>query len=350
MKISRNNLNPVLTADNFVSPSDDLQAVLAFNPGVTEYQGKVVLLVRVALQAKPKDNLIGVPIYNSTTGTFAIKYFDKNDTSCDFSDVRVVKQNGVTYLTTLSCLYKATSADYVHFDVDDKPFIVGERSYESYGVEDARITKLGKYYYINYSGVSQDGIVTVLARTRNFLSVEKLGVVFLPDNKDVVIFPARINGKFVALSRPESAYFRRPNVWISTSKDLRCWGNHKLLLSLREGKFDSARLGASCVPFATDKGWLAIYHGATEDNRYCLGALLADKRNPSKIIARTDNAIMFPQEKYETDGFMPNVIFACGCLVKDNTVHLYYGACDQSVCYATFSVHELLQELNDNRI
>ena len=233
----------------------------------------------------------------------------------------------------------------MNFTVRQTPFIVGDNDYETFGVEDARITQIGNDYYINYSGVSDDGICTMLAVTQDFSSVQKLGVAFMPDNKDVVIFPQKINGEYVALSRPESAYFGKPTVWISRSTDLIGWGRHKRFASLRAENFDSARIGASCVPFLTEKGWVEIYHGADRNNTYVLGAMLLDKDDPSVILARTDKPILSPDAHYEKDGFMPNVVFSCGCAVDGREVRLYYGACDETVCCCKFSVDDLLNEL-----
>lgn len=343
--IKRYYKNPILTKDDFHFDNEDIQVLLAFNPGVIKRDNKVHLLVRVAISAKEKEGYLGVPIFNKESGKIEILYFDKNDSECDFSDVRLIKKQGEVFLTTLSYIALATSENGIDFDVKQTPFIMGDNEYETFGVEDPRITFIDGWYYINYSGVSKDGICTMLARTKDFVNVEKLGVAFMPDNKDVVIFPEKINGKYVALSRPESAYFRRPNVWISYSKDMLCWGEHNLLLTLRENCFDSARIGASCVPFKTEWGWLEIYHGATINNEYCLGAVLFDLNDPKKIIARSKEAIMSPSEPYEREGFMPNVIFACGCYVEDDNVHLYYGACDESICYACLSVKQIIEKI-----
>lgn len=345
MKLERYRANPILTASDFVPCDSELKVVLAFNPGVAKYDNQTVLLVRVAVAAAPRENCVGVPVYNTATGSFDKKYFSKNDPSCDFSDARLVKQDGKVYLTTLSYLAVCFSDDGVNFTVRQTPFIVGDNDYETFGVEDARITQIGNDYYINYSGVSDDGICTMLAVTQDFSSVQKLGVAFMPDNKDVVIFPQKINGEYVALSRPESAYFGKPTIWISRSTDLIGWGKHKRFASLRADVFDSARIGASCVPFLTEKGWVEIYHGADRNNTYVLGAMLLDKEDPSVILARTDKPILSPDAPYEKDGFMPNVVFSCGCAVDDRKVRLYYGACDETICCCKFSVDDLLNEL-----
>ncbi len=348
MKFERCKYNPIIKASNFIPCNDKLKVLLSFNPGVTTYKGDVVLIARVAVLAKEnKENTIGVPIYNPNTGDIDIKEFDKKDSSCDFSDPRLIRRGNDLYLTTLSYFALLTSKDGIHFKIKNKAFMIGDNDYESFGIEDPRITKINDYYYINYSGVSKDGICTMLARTKDFESVEKLGPIFMPDNKDVVIFPKKINKKYVAISRPESAYFKKPNMWMSYSKDLLSWGEHRIFLRLRENHFDSSRLGASCVPFVVKEGWLLIYHGATKNNVYTLGACLLDKNDPSIVLKRTKEPIMVPLTDYERNGFMPNVVFSCGCIKKGNNLYIYYGACDESICLASTKISNILDLLNN---
>ena len=227
-----------------------------------------------------------MPIFDVQTNREVILDFDTNDRSIDFSDVRFVKTKDQLFLTSKSHLRLARSIDGIHFLIDDKPFLSSQFFYEEYGIEDPRITFVDDWYYIDYSATSRHGVFTCLARTKDFVSVEKLGIIFLPDNKDVSIFPQKINGKYYALNRPVSAYFQRPEMWISTSADLRSFSEHHLLCEPRPDKFDSTRIGAGCVPVLTSKGWLEIYHGCDKNDKYCMGALLLDANDPTKIIAR----------------------------------------------------------------
>ena len=110
-------------------------------------------------------------------------------------------------------------------------------------------------------------------------------------------------------------------------------------------KWDSARVGAGAPPIRTERGWLEIYHGATHDHRYCLGALLLDLNDPSKVISRSEEPIMEPIADYEQTGFFGNVVFTNGHYVDGDTVHLYYGASDEVICAATLSVKEILNTL-----
>lgn len=337
--------NPIITAADIKPSRTDFEVVLVFNPGAIMFNGKTLLLLRVAERVKGIAGKIGVPVYNKNKNDYDIIWFNESDPECDFSDVRFVKKGGELYLTTISSLTVATSQDGINFTVESKPLITGDNMYESFGAEDARITKLGGWYYINYSGISSYGVCTMLCKTRDFKTVKKLGVQFLPDNKDITVFPKKIGGKFWALNRPVSDYFKKPMMWISSGSSINQLGNHKFLLGLRDGCFDSARIGASCVPILTKSGWLEIYHGCDKNDRYCLGAVLLDKDDPSKVIKRCNAPILQPQHDYEKQGFMPEVVFSCGAIAQGDTVRVYYGACDAAVCLATFSIAQILDSL-----
>ena len=154
-----------------------------------------------------------------------------------------------------------------------------------------------------------------------------------------------INGKYYAFHRPSSPELGGNYIWLAESPDRKHWGNHKCVATTREGKWDSARVGAGAPPIRTERGWLEIYHGATHDHRYCLGALLLDLNDPSKVISRSEEPIMEPIADYEQTGFFGNVVFTNGHYVDGDTVHLYYGASDEVICAATLSVKEILNTL-----
>lgn len=95
----------------------------------------------------------------------------------------------------------------------------------------------------------------------------------------------------------------------------------------------------------TEKGWVKIYHAADKNDRYCLGAFLLDKDDPSKVIAKTKEPILQPEADYEKEGFFGNVVFTCGCLVKDDTVMIYYGAADDKICRADIGLDEIFKAM-----
>ena len=214
-------------------------------------------------------------------------------------------------------------------------------------MEDPRVTQIGEDYFINFSAASYFGIVTRLLRTRDFEKFEDLGNVFHPDNKDVAIFPQKIRGLYYALHRPSTSEYGKPNMWIASSPDLVHWGDHKLVAAVREDSWEDTRMGAGAPPIPTEYGWLILYHGADESNRYCMGAMLLDKEKPWQILKRLEKPLLEPTEPYETTGFFGNVIFVCGSVEVKDELLIYYGASDDSVCLVRTSVKEILTQLGN---
>jgi predicted GH43/DUF377 family glycosyl hydrolase len=136
-------------------------------------------------------------------------------------------------------------------------------------------------------------------------------------------------------------------IWIAESPDLLHWGNHKCVVKPRHGMWDSARVGAGASPIKTERGWLEIYHGANEEHRYCLGALLLDLNDPSIVLARSEHPIVEPTAPYELAGFFGNVVFTNGHVVQNDTIQIYYGASDEVICMAELSIMEILATLNN---
>lgn len=347
MKVLRSIKNPII-APKDVKPSEaDFEVVCVFNCGVIRFEGDVLLLLRVAERPIARhENEIRTVYYDHETDEITVKSFERDMPGIGLEDSRYIYTPERIYLSSMSHFRIARSKNGIDFEIDEKPWMLPSNVYEMYGIEDPRITKIDDTYYINYSACSTiGGVTTNLATTKDFVSYEKRGVIFTPDNKDVAIFPEKINGKYYALSRPISAEYKLKDIWIAESPDLICWGNHKFLMSCRENKWDNGRIGCSAVPFRTERGWLEIYHGATKENRYCLGAVLYDIDEPWKIIARSENPIMEPEEDFEVNGFFGNVIFNCGVLNEDGIVKIYYGAADTFIGYAEIQLQEILDDL-----
>lgn len=347
MKIIKSRNNPIIKISDLKPSRDDFKIIGVFNAGAIEFKGKKILLLRVAeTPINTNDDMIACPLYNDELKKLEIIRFDINDDKYDFSDPRIIKSKfGQNYLTSISHIRRATSDDGINFIVDECPIIMAFDKYTTFGVEDPRITKIEDVFYVNFSAASDVGIITRLFSTKDFNSFDDLGNIFHPDNKDITIFPQKINGLYYALHRPSTSEYSRPNMWIASSPDLIHWGNHRLLAKVREDMWDNDRIGASCVPFLTEKGWLELYHGATKDNRYCLGAMLLDKDEPWKIIARCDIPLIEPTESYEINGFFGNVVFSCGLIKTDNNLDVYYGASDDSVCLAHTTVENVFDLL-----
>ncbi|WP_127492841.1 BtaManbiosPhlase [Paenibacillus glycanilyticus] len=350
MNIYRYEQNPLVTPADVKPHRPDFEVIGAFNAGIAEYNGEVIMLLRVAERPiSPDPDVVLAPVYNVERGELDLFPVRLDDEDYDFSDPRVIVRKehapSFEYLTSLSYLRIARSKDGRHFTIDDKPFVYPSQSLETFGIEDPRITQIGDTYYIYFSAVSPVGIGESLVSTKDFESVTHHGMIFGPDNKDVLIFPERVNGKYYALHRPTTKSCGRPEMWIAESDNLLYWGNHRHLIGLRDGMWDSGRLGGGAVPIKTDKGWLELYHGATKDNRYCMGAVLLDLNDPSKVIARSGSPIMEPEADYEQNGFFGGVVFSCGALVDGDRIRMYYGAADTSMACAELSLSEILDSL-----
>lgn len=345
---NRHPLNPLLSPKDLSASDKSMTIECLLNPGVFEFNGKIGLLVRVAERTVQKEGFLMIPIYNSN-GKVELLEFKLDDPKLDASDSRVIKYDGKDYLTTISHLRLLFSNDGVTFKEDKEYYsLFGEGDYESYGIEDCRVAKIEDTYYLTYTMVSDNGVGVGLRMTKDWKTFEKKGMVFSPHNKDCAIFEEKISNKYFALHRPSSPELGGNYIWLAESPDGVHWGNHKCIAKTREGRFDSKRLGAGAAPIKTDKGWLAIYHGATEKHRYCLGAILLDLENPSMLIARSEEPIMEPIANYEQTGFFGNVVFTNGHIVDGDSIKIYYGASDEHVCLASFSINQILKTLGQS--
>jgi len=337
--------NPILKPSDIKPSVEGMYIECLLNPGVFQFDGKIWMLCRVAERTKQIEGSIKVPIF-STKGEIEILTFAQNDPKLDYSDPRVISYDGKNYLTTLSHLRLVCSTDGKVFTEPPlyKP-ITGKGSLESFGIEDCRVTQMDDGYHLTYTKVSEIAVGVGYMFTTDWKNFERRGMIFPPHNKDCAFFGSRINSKYFALHRPSSPELGGNYIWIAESPDLLHWGNHKCIAVTRPGMWDSARVGAGAEPIETSEGWLVIYNGADENNRYCLGALLLDKDNPSRVISRSVDPIMEPIMDYEKTGFFGNVIFTNGHLVKGDTITMYYGASDEVFCGAEVSVKQILESL-----
>ena len=347
MKISRSPHNPIISPENIKPSRDDFEVIGVFNAGVARFQDDVILLLRVAERPiKKNPDIVLTAVYDVHENQIVTKSFSKTDPAIDFSDPRLIQTPAGTYLTSISHLRLARSKDGIHFEIEDNPAIGPATGYETFGLEDPRITLINGAYYIDYVGVSPRGVTTCLISTRDFISFQRLGVIFCPENKDVVLFPEKIGGKFYALHRPVSPLFEKQDIWLAESPDLITWGNHRHLFGPQAGGWDEAKVGAGAVPVRTERGWLEVYHGVNRNNRYCLGAVLLDIDEPWNILARSTEPVLIPEMDYECLGFFGHVVFSCGLLCEDGILKIYYGAADTSICCAELSLKEVLESLN----
>ena len=346
MDIQRYPENPLITPAQVKPSRPDFEVIGAFNAGVAEYQGEVLLLMRVAerpIWADPQ--VVRAPVLRCQEGGRAeieILEFRRDDPAVDLHDPRIIGTPKGPVLTSISHLRLARSRDGRRFVVEEQPALFPDRPSEAFGIEDPRITELEGTYYIAYKSVAPNAITQTLASTTDFRTFTKHGLIFCPENMDVAILPERVGGRYVALHRPVPRYFGGPNMWLAYSPDLHHWGDHHLLIETRPGQWDNGRVGAGAVPIKTALGWLEIYHGATPQDHYCLGALLLDLEEPHRVLARSPEPIMSPEASYETAGFVPNVVFTCGAIVRGDRVSVYYGAADMVIAGAEVSLAGIL--------
>lgn len=298
MELRRYEGNPILTAQDFPRPVNSV-----FNAGAAKYGNEYILLNRV----------------QGLDGT--------------------------------SCLWVARSREGYHFTPDPEPAMVPSTeeplaSYEEYGIEDPRITKIDNTYYIVYVCYSPFDCRVGLAMTKDFQAFERIGLISLPDNKDAVLFPEKVGGRYARLDRPMTVISGRRDIWISYSPDLLYWGDACVVMTPRRGRWDSEKIGAGAPPIKTEKGWLLIYHGVrrtASGKVYWLGVALLDLEDPSRVVGRAKEAILYPAAPEDFLGDVGNVVFTGGAILEDDgELKIYYGAADQVMCLATANVDDLI--------
>jgi predicted GH43/DUF377 family glycosyl hydrolase len=328
---------------------EDLEVIGTFNPGAAAMDKGVVILVRVAEQARERrPGQTAFPRWDAESKRIVLDWENNNELSP--VDVRVVrrKRDGLIRLTFISHLRVIYSGDGRGIDSVEGARFGPANEYEEFGVEDPRITRIGERFYFTYVAVSRHGAVTALASTLDFKSFERHGIIFCPENKDVVLFPEKMGGKYQALHRPNAASaFCKPEMWLASSADLVSWGGHEHFLG-GSAAWDIGRIGAGTPPIRTKDGWLEIYHGNSrrEEDKgigaYSGGVLLLDLEEPRRILG-SRGQVFVPETDYERQGFVPNVVFPTGIFEQGETVLVYYGAADTSTAVVEFSLRELLE-------
>jgi predicted GH43/DUF377 family glycosyl hydrolase len=339
--------NPLLSPTDLPSSTAGLQIACLLNPGVFQYEGKTWLIVRVAERPEQQQNMISFPVLEGN-GAIKIVEIRKDDPHLNATDARVINYKGIDYLTTLSHLRLLCSDDGIHFyEPAGCVPLVGEGELQAFGIEDCRVTRLEDTWYLTFTAVSANGVGVGLRTTTDWKNFQSHGMILPPHNKDCAIFEEKVNGLYYALHRPSSVDIGGNYIWLAQSPDGIHWGNHQCIIKTRKDTWDSARVGAGAAPVKTDKGWLEIYHGADHQHHYCLGAFLLDSNDPSKVIARTETPIMIPTASYELSGFFGNVVFTNGHVVDPDgdTLTVYYGASDEFVCGARFSIKDIFSLL-----
>ncbi|WP_111573069.1 glycoside hydrolase family 130 protein [Halanaerobium saccharolyticum] len=236
----------------------------------------------------------------------------------------------------------AVSKDGINFNRLINPVFEGETPQEDWGVEDPRITKLNDKYYMLYTafgGRDWDDFRISMASSKNLIDWKRHGVVLDEPNKDAALFPKKINDKYFLLHR------RVPDIWLGESADLDSWNNHQVIMKTRENSWEEKKIGIAGPPIETKKGWILIYHGVDNDHVYRLGIAVLDLNNPEKVIYRQQEPILEPEMEWETAGLVPNVVFSCGAVEKENEIIVYYGGADTVIGAASFNKQDLFNLL-----
>ena len=243
----------------------------------------------------------------------------------------------------ISRLGYASSSDGFHIDERlPEPIFSPENEFEEKGCEDPRITKIGQEYFMFYTAygkIAQIGQVTI--KVDDFLNRKwDWGKRAYPfpgvSNKDVVIFPERINGRWVIYHRIA------PHIWVSYSDDLFHWRDSNIIMMRRGDSWEKYKIGGGAPPLKTPRGWLFIYHGVDEAKIYRLGLALIAPDDPEAIIYRSKEPILEPREEFEKEGDVPNVVFTCGAFIKGERLFVHYGGADKVMCVASQRLDKLL--------
>jgi len=301
MELIRHSNNPILLPD----PTSTWETYNVFNPAVVYHQGEFHMLYRA---------------------------------------------QGLDWVSRLGY---AHSTDGIHFTRESKPVFSPQDDYDARGIEDPRITEIDGTFYMTYTAYGNrpypgfppthlGGSVTpMFAKSTNLHDWERIGpLVVGEDNKDHVLFPAKIGSKFVSLHR------RPPRVWLARSEDLLTWPEKDMqpIYGPRpDNPWDSQRVGSGGVPIKTTRGWLLINHGYDHSHVYRLGVCLLDLEDPTRVINRPKSFIFEPREIWELRGDVPNVVFSGANVLVNNDVYVYYGAADHVVGLATIRLDDLLE-------
>jgi len=286
-----------------ITPADlPVEVDAVFNPGVAEIDGEVVLLLRI----EDRQGL---------------------------SEIRVARShNGLDD-------WRIADRPLLQPDLPDFPF-------EEWGCEDARVTQVApREWVIAYTAYSRYGPAVALATTTDFETVNRLGVVLAPTNKDATVFPQSFDGMNILLHRPVTGGYE--HIWYACASDSYTnWSQPGVLIPERGGPWwDGLRIGVGAPPLHTDEGWLLIYHGVKDmagHPVYRLGLALLDLEDPRKAIARASRWVFGPEVSFERHGLVPNVVYTCGALVRGDDIWMYYGAADTVIGLATARMSDLL--------
>ena len=248
-------------------------------------------------------------------------------------------------------LHLGWSDDGINWEIEEERIAFVDENNQPYQPRyayDPRLIKIENTFYIIWC-TDFFGASIGLAKTDDFKRFVRVENPFLPFNRNGVLFPRKINDKFIMLSRPsDQGHTPFGDIFISESPDLSYWGNHKQVMSKGgQGWWQSLKIGGGPAPIETTVGWLMFYHGVTQTCNgyvYSMGGVILDQDQPSRVKYRSANYLLTPEEWYEERGFVGNVIFPCATLHDAGTgkIAIYYGAADTYVGIAFTTVEEVV--------
>lgn len=268
-------------------------------------------------------------------------------------DGRYVGVFRADHLNGMPNLHVGWSEDAINWKISNDPVKFapgGDKAYQSAYGYDPRVCRIGSDYYIQWCA-DYHGPTIGMAVTRDFKKFQRMENAFLPNNRNGVLFPRKIRGKYAMLSRPsDGGHTPFGEIFYSESPDLCHWGVHRHVMGSGPFWWEGVKIGSGAVPIETSEGWLLLYHGVRSTCNglvYSMGAALLDREEPWIVRGRIAGPILMPEQDYETTGFVPNVVFPCAALhdEKDGRLAIYYGAADTHVALAFAWRDELVAEL-----
>ena len=314
-------------------------------------------------QERPADNQTGLPLWrynenpiigrNPAPGVARIF----NSAVMPYEDgfigvFRGEQTNGVPYI------YLGKSEDAIHWNFEENKIPFKDEDGNDFMpiyAYDPRLVKVEDTYYII---LCQDfyGAAIGMAKTQDFKTFTRIENPFLPFNRNAVLFPRKIDGKFKLLSRPsDSGHTPFGDIFISESKDMEYWGKHRHVMGRGSAWWESVKIGGGAAPIETSEGWLLFYHGVSGTCNglvYSIGGAILDIDEPSKVKYRCETFLLTPEEWYEERGFVPNVTFPCATIHDAETgrIAVYYGAADSYVGLAFTTVDEVVDYIKDHSV
>jgi beta-1,4-mannooligosaccharide/beta-1,4-mannosyl-N-acetylglucosamine phosphorylase len=297
----------------------------------------------------PIINRYAIPSSNSIFNSAVIAYGD-GFAGIFRCDNRAVQMN----------IFAGFSRDGIHWDINHEPITMipgntGELHSEY--KYDPRVTFIDDRYWVTWCN-GYHGPTIGIAYTFDFRTFFQCENAFLPFNRNGVLFPQKINGKYAMLSRPsDNGHTPFGDIYISYSPDMKYWGEHRLVMKVTpfaDSAWQCTKIGAGPVPILTDEGWLLFYHGVINTCngfRYSMGAALLDTDEPHHVRYRTRPYLLAPAELYELTGDVPNVVFPCAAVTDaEGRIAVYYGAADTVTCLAFCRQPELLEFIKANSL